>query len=341
MTQKKWYQHCGNDGDVVISTRIRLARNLNHLPFPAFMSTEQKQEIVSRLFEVLPEGEGQAFTHIDMSTMTETQALSMVERHLISPEFARCGEGEALLLSEDESVSIMINEEDHLRIQVMRTGLDLDGAYQEADCWDNYLDTRLQFAFDDRLGYLTQCPSNLGAGMRASLMLHLPALQERGIVQQLASTVSKLGLTIRGMYGEGSKSKGAIYQLSNQVTLGITETEAIDNLKGIAAQIIKEERQWRETLGKTPAVQDRIFRSLGILQNARLLSGKEFMALMSNVRMGVSLKLIDHTDLDHIGMLLVDAQPATLMLNSDRQLEPEERDARRAQLVRERLNKEE
>ncbi len=334
---KQWYQHSGSEGDVVISTRIRLARNVKSLPFPGCMSSEQKEDVVSRVFAALPEGEGQAFTHIRMNALTELQALSMVERHLISPDFARRQEGEALLITADESVNIMVNEEDHLRIQVLRIGLDLDGAYREADCWDNFLDTRLHFAFDDRLGYLTQCPSNLGTGMRASVMLHLPALQERGIVQQLASTVSKLGLTIRGMYGEGSKSQGSMYQLSNQVTLGITEEEAIENLKTIAGQIIKEERHWRETLGQTPAVQDRIFRSLGILQNARLLSGKEFMSLMSHVRMGVSLKLIDNTDLDRIGALLTDVQPATLTLKAGRSLDAVERDSRRAALVRERL----
>ncbi len=337
MTGNKWYQQCGNSGDVVISTRIRLARNVQHMPFPASMTAEQKKQIADQLFSVLLEREGEAFSHIFMNSLTELQALSLVERHLISPEFSRRGEGEALILSADESVSIMSCEEDHLRIQVMRAGLDLDGAYQEADCWDTYLDNRLHFAFDERLGYLTQCPSNLGTGMRASLMLHLPALQEKGIVQQLSATVSKLGLTIRGMYGEGSGSKGAIYQLSNQVTLGITETEAIENLKGIAEQIIKEERNYREELGRTLSAQDRIFRSLGILQNARLLSGKEFMSLISQVRMGVSLNLIDGLTLDHIGTLLVDAQAATVALNNGRELDATERDVARAALVRERL----
>ena len=231
----------------------------------------------------------------------------------------------------------MVNEEDHLRVQVMRSGLDLDGAYQEADCWDSFLDTRLQFAFDERLGYLTQCPSNLGTGMRASVMLHLPALQEKNIVQQLAATVSKLGLTIRGMYGEGSKVQGAMYQLSNQVTLGITEREAIDNLKAICEQIIKEERHWREALAKTPQTHDRIYRSLGILKHARLLSGKEFMSLISHVRMGVSSGLIEEITAEQISALLVDAQPAMLMKRTGRELQADERDAIRAQLVRERL----
>ena len=337
MSENKWYQQCGNNGDVVISTRIRLARNLQRMPFPAAMTVEQKTEVANRLFAVLLEREGEAFSHIFMNSLSELQALSLVERHLISPEFARRGEGEALILSADESVSIMSCEEDHLRIQVMRAGLDLDGAYQEADCWDTYLDNRLHFAFDERLGYLTQCPSNLGTGMRASLMLHLPALQEKGIVQQLTATVSKLGLTIRGLYGEGSGSKGAIYQLSNQVTLGITETEAIENLKGIAEQIIKEELLHREELGRSVTAQDRIFRSLGILQNARLLSGKEFMSLISQVRMGVSLRLIDGLTLDAIEALLIDAQAATLSLNNGRLMEAGERDAARAALVRERL----
>lgn len=339
MTQR-WYEQTGNDSDVVISTRVRLARNLAHRPFPACMSDEQKNAVVTEVFDALPTGEGQAFSHIRMNTLTDVATQAMVERHLISPDFARRGEGEALLLSTDESVSIMVNEEDHLRIQVMRSGLDLEGAYREADCWDNFLDTRLQFAFDDRLGYLTQCPSNLGTGMRASVMLHLPALQERGIVQQLATTVSKLGLTIRGMYGEGSRSEGAIYQLSNQVTLGITENEAIENLLAIAGQIIKEERHCRAMLGKTPAVQDRIFRSLGILQNARLLTDNEFMTLISHVRMGVALGLIEHLDMQRIGTLMIEAKPATLMTSEGRTLEAEERDALRAQLVRQRLNKE-
>ena len=337
MTENKWYQQCGRNGDVVISTRIRLARNLQRMPFPATMTAEQKKEVANRLFAVLLEREGEAFSHIFMNTLTELQALSLVERHLISPEFARRGEGEALILSVDESVSIMSCEEDHLRIQVMRAGLDLDGAYQEADCWDTYLDNRLQFAFDERLGYLTQCPSNLGTGMRASLMLHLPALQEKGIVQQLTTTVSKLGLTIRGLYGEGSGSKGAIYQLSNQVTLGITETEAIENLKGIAEQIIKEELHHREELGKSVVAQDRIFRSLGILQNARVLSSKEFMSLISQVRMGVALSLIEGLTLENVEALLVDAQAATLSLDQGRAMEAGERDIARATLVRERL----
>ena len=231
----------------------------------------------------------------------------------------------------------MIGEEDHLRIQVMQAGLELDRAYRTADELDTALDSRLHFAFDDRLGYLTQCPTNLGTGMRASLMLHLPALQDGGAIQQLANTVSKLGLTIRGLYGEGSKPEGAIYQLSNQVTLGISESAAIENLKGIAAQIIREERAGREELCRNPHFEDRVWRSLGILRTARLLRGDEFMSLISNLRVGVSLGMIEGISLDLIGGLIGDAQPATVMAMAGKEMEPAERDAARAEMVRTRL----
>lgn len=333
----KWYQQSGADGDVVISTRVRLARNLNHMPFPASMTAEQREDVIRQIFDAFPQDGSGAFQCIRMTELLQWDALSMVERHLISPNFTEQPHGEALLLSPDESVSVMIGEEDHVRIQAMQAGFALDEAFTAANCWDDFLDTRLHFAFDDRLGYLTQCPTNLGTGMRASVMLHLPALQEKGVMQQLANTVSKLGLTIRGMYGEGSRPEGAMYQLSNQVTLGITEQEAIDNLKSIVAQIVKEERQYREQLRATPALEDRIYRALGILQNARLLSGKEFMSLISHVRMGAAMTILESVDLNCISSLMIEAQPAALMQQAGRELDPTERDARRAALVRERL----
>lgn len=334
MTENKWYRSTGREGDVVISTRVRLARNLPRVPFPACMNTEQKRQAAEAIQKALPEG---IFRIVDMHALPHITALSLVERHLISPEFSKGEEGSVLCLSEDEGVSLMINEEDHLRIQVMQAGLDLDQAYQTADELDTALDSHLHFAFDDRLGYLTQCPTNLGTGMRASLMLHLPALQEGGAIQQLANTVSKLGLTIRGLYGEGSKPEGAIYQLSNQVTLGISESAAIENLKGIAAQIIREERAGREELCRNPHFEDRIWRSLGILRTARLLRGDEFMSLISNLRVGVSLNMIEEIPLDLISGPIGDAQPATIMAASGKEMEPAERDAARAALVRARL----
>ena len=338
MAQERWYQRNGAEGDVVVSTRIRLARNLAHLPFPAWMTAEQREEVITQVFDAFPQDASCAFERHRMSDYSPRALLSMVERHLISREFARDPSGEALLISEDESVSIMVGEEDHIRIQVMRPGFDLDSAWQEATCWDDYLDTRLQFAFDERLGYLTQCPTNLGTGMRASVMLHLPTLQEKGIIQQLATTVSKLGLTIRGLYGEGSKPEGALYQISNQITLGITEQEAIENLRSIINQIVREERSCREQMKTTPSFEDCVFRSLGILQNARLLTGKECMTLLSYVRMGVALGMIGQVDLKELNSLLIDVGAGALMEAAGEELDAAQRDVRRAELVRERLH---
>ncbi len=338
MSDRKWYQQSGAEGDVVISTRIRLARNLTGVPFPAGLSAERRREVAERVREALKAHDtAHDYDFLQMNAMTRHDALSMVEHHLISPEFSRCEEGSALLLKKDESVSMMINEEDHLRIQVMRPGMDLDEAYRIADSLDTTLDETLHFAFDDRLGYLTQCPTNLGTGMRASIMLHLPALQEHGAIQQMANTVSKLGLTIRGLYGEGSKPEGAIYQLSNQVTLGISEQAAIQNLKGIAAQIIREERAGREELSRNPRFEDLVWRSFGLLKTARLLSGNEFMNLISNLRVGVALGLVTDITLDTISGLICDAQPATMMAAARRDMEPGERDIERARMVRERF----
>lgn len=338
---RRWYEQSGAEGDVVISTRVRLARNLSGTPFPAGLTPERKREVSERVRGALKSCEsGGDYDYLEMGNMTARDALAMVERHLISPEFAQCSEGSALLLKKDESVSIMVNEEDHIRLQVMRPGLDLDEAYREADELDTELDGKLHFAFDDRLGYLTQCPTNLGTGMRASIMLHLPALQERGAIQQLAGTVSKLGLTIRGLYGEGSKPEGAIYQLSNQVTLGISERSAIENLKGIASQIIREERAGREQLRQNPRFEDMVWRSLGILRTARLLSHDEFMTLISNLRVGVALGVIPDVSIDTLSGLIADAQPAAIMAAARRDMEPAERDAERAKMVRERLEAE-
>lgn len=338
MSSNKWYEKSGQDGDVVISTRVRLARNLNRMPFPAEMNLEQKAQVVDEICKAASrEGTPYTLRYTDMARLSQREALSLVERHLISPEFSRCEEGAGLLLSENEDVSLMINEEDHLRIQTMLPGLELDETYRMADELDSFLDGQLHFAFDDRLGYLTQCPTNLGTGMRASIMLHLPALQDSGAIQQLANTVAKLGLTIRGLYGEGSKPEGAIYQLSNQVTLGISESAAIENLKGIAAQIIRQEQTAREELCRNPHFEDRVWRSLGILRTARLLARDEFMALISNVRVGVSLNMLPGIGLDLISALINAAQPATLMTAAGEDLEPAARDVLRAKMVRESL----
>lgn len=323
--------------DVVISTRIRFARNLRDYPFPCRLSDEKKCRVAALVKEAVLDGHSaisDRFKYIQMSELTQEEAVSLVERHLVSPEFISDRQGRGLLLLDDESVSIMINEEDHIRIQVISKNMDLDGAYDLADKIDTLLDEQLNFAFDDKLGYLTQCPTNIGTGMRASLMMHLPALQESNAMSRISASLSKLGLALRGLYGEGSKPKGAMYQLSNQVTLGISEREAINNLRDIALQLITQERAARENLSKNITVTDTICRSFGILQYARLLNNDECMQLLSNLRFGVEMKLIENIDFDTLNRLMIEIQPATLMKNVGKKLTPQERDRIRADLVR-------
>ncbi len=334
---EKWYRRSGEQSDMVISTRIRLARNLNGYPFPNRMTEEQNREIKAAVREAVDQIGGLELDYIELAECKEREIMALVERHLISYDFAKRSNG-ALLLSKDERISIMINEEDHLRIQVMGAGMDLDEAYKLADLVETALDERLHFAFDDRLGYLTQCPTNLGTGMRASLMLHLPALQERGAIRQLSGNVSKLGLTIRGAYGEGTQPQGAFYQMSNQVTLGISEAAAIENLRGIASQIMKQEQTAREQFRGNDAFEDRVWRSYGILKTARLLTNEEALKLLSNVRVGISVGILPEVSLDVVTALVNDVHPGCLMQTAGQDLTPELRDAKRAALVRQALS---
>ena len=336
----KWYMQTGPEADAVISTRIRLARNLRGYPFPCKLSQNQMAEVTSFIRDRILQSNSalvKEFVYVDMAQLSKIQAVSLVERHLVSPEFISDRAGRGLLITKDESISIMINEEDHLRVQVMAQGLNLDAAYDLAAKLDTLLDEVLSFAFDDHLGYLTQCPTTRGTGRRASWILHLPALQESGAMQRISNNLSKIGLTIRGIYGEGTEPKGAVYQLSNQVTLGLSERAAIDNLKDIALQLLQQERGLRDSMVSSDEFQDMIWRSMGILKTARLLSNEEFMKLISNVRLGISSKILDHITLDVINRLMVEAQPATLMQGQEKELTPQERDKLRAKLVQQAL----
>lgn len=338
----KWYLEMGPDGDVAVSTRIRLARNLAEYPFPSRLNPaaarKVDEQIKTAFFAAQPSLQSE-FTYYDMEQLTPARAMSMAERHLISPDFAQKRDIGALLLSNDESVSIMLNEEDHVRIQAMLPGMQLGEALQKANRYDDLLDSNLHFAFDENLGYLTACPTNLGTGLRASVMLHLPAIAQSGTMQSLANAIAKLGLTIRGMFGEGSVAKGAFFQISNQVTLGITEAEAVENLKSLCRQITAQERAAREALKKiSPAFEDRVFRSLGTLRSARLLSNDEFMSLISDVRLGILTGIITDVNVEAVNELINSVQPATLTASAGRSLDPAARDALRAQKVREKIS---
>lgn len=320
----------------VVSTRIRLARNLKDYPFPDRMTDEQKLKLCDTVYTATKDI--MDFDRIDMSTLSETQAIALVERHLISPQFVRQTVGKTLLLSKDKTVAIMINEEDHIRLQVIKDGLCLEDAYKLADEIDSKLSQKLDFAFSDKLGFLTQCPTNLGTGMRASVMLHLPALQKSRALSKITSNLSKLGMTIRGMYGESSESKGALYQLSNQVSLGISEQSAIDNLKNIASELATQEIKQRDRIVTDIEMLDTICRSLGILKTARIINHHDALKLLSNVRLGVSQKVIDSLSLDSIDELMSDIQPANILNRFGDTLTVKERDIKRADYLREKLN---
>ncbi|MEE0858811.1 MAG: protein arginine kinase [Acutalibacteraceae bacterium] len=333
----KWYEKSGAEGDVVISSRIRLARNLNGYPFPHLLNLQQKNEIANKVKDALENSNSyiaKTFKFINMSQLSPVEATSLAERHIISPNFAKNRAGKYLLISDDESISIMINEEDHLRIQVLSEGLSLKEAYEVADKIDTLLDNKLGFAFHNKLGYLTQCPTNLGTGLRASVMLHLPALQSGSVINRLEDNLSKIGLTLRGTFGEGSEAQVGLYQLSNQVTLGLSEETAIKNLHSVTMQIIGNEREARAQLCKHIDTQDYIMRCFGTLKYSLMLNNKENLSMLSAIRLGISQKLIDNISFDTINTLMVELQPATLTKKAGKELTPQQRDKLRAELVK-------
>lgn len=331
-----WYTSHAPEDDIAVSTRIRLARNLSGLPFPARMTPEQRRELNLKVKNAVLQSNtpfAKSLKYIDMADVPQTEIAAMVERHIISPEFAEENAERAIIISADESISIMIGEEDHVRIQVILGGLQLEKAYDTAEQLDSLLYNELHFAFDRSLGFLTECPTNLGTGLRASVMLHLPVTESNGEISSIAETVGKIGFTVRGMYGEGTKASASMYQVSNQITLGISEKNAIDNLKIITAQLIDKERKARNGLNKIK-LEDMCFRALGTLQNSRILSSKEMMDLLSRIKLGISMGIIK-TDVLPI-KLFIEGQPNMLMKKYG-QLEPEERDIYRAAFIRDAL----
>ncbi len=324
------------NNNVIISSRVRLARNLREFPFPDRMDDAGRQQVIDKVKEAVAKL-SEKFLFVSLEDLGELELVSMVERHLISPEFAGNPKGKALCVTEDESISIMINEEDHLRIQVIKEGGNLTEVYQLADRIDTELSQYLDFAFDNKLGYLTQCPTNLGTGMRASVMMHLCGLKESRTISRISGNLLKLGFTIRGAYGEGSEPTGALYQISNQVTLGISEQSAIENLENISSQLQHSELQTRAGLMESMEYQDRISRSMGILLTARLITHSEAMKLLSNVRMGITEGLIEDVSVDTVDSLMLLIQPASLMKSEGRKLSPQERDEARAKLIKKTL----
>ncbi|MBE6747292.1 MAG: ATP--guanido phosphotransferase [Ruminococcaceae bacterium] len=334
----KWYENKGKENDVVLNTRIRLVRNLDEFPFPARLGKNEREQVNNIIRDIiLGENEFQ-LSYVETDSLTNYQVVSLAERYLISPEFASDSEGRGLLLSEDEAISIMLCEEDHIRLQVISSGLDFDRTYEVISSLDSVIDNNADYAFDEKIGYLTQSPSNLGTGMRASVMLHLPALSATGNMSRLASTVSKLGLTLKSYYTKGATPIADIYQLSNQVTLGISEKSALSNLSAIAMQLVAQERQSRELVIKDDRYIDKIWRSYGILQTAHMINCREFMELVSLVRLGGACGILD-VDIQSIDELMIDMQPATINASTGKNLTVNERDILRARMIKAKICK--
>lgn len=332
----------GPDSDVVVSTRIRLARNLTDLPFPLLAGSEELGQVLARVrqaSEHLPEAKRYGIMELDRLSSLERQVL--IEKHLVSLEHVQEPKQRALVLRDDEAVSIMINEEDHIRLQVLLPGLNLDQAWQLADRLDDSLEQHLDYAFDDDLGFLTACPTNLGSGLRASVMLHLPALVLLKQASQVFGTLAQFGLVVRGLYGEGTQALGNFFQISNQLTLNHSEEELINNLKALTGQVIEQERAARsrlyEELGNR--LLDMVWRAYGILTHARLLTGDEAMRLLSDVRLGVNLNLLPQINLPELNRLLVITRSGFIQRVVGDTLSPAERDLKRAALVRDELSK--
>jgi protein arginine kinase len=309
-----WYQVKGNDADTVFSTRVRFARNLSGYRFDEGLSREAAEEIIERIGNAL----GADYVKTDVSALPALQAQSLVEQHLISRDFAAKKGPHALFRNDNKSLSVMTPEEDHIRLQCILPGLALRDAYRFACECDDRLDAALDIAFDDRLGYLTHCPTNLGTGMRASVMLFLPALTAAAMIPSLSHSLSKLGLTMRGLYGEGSEPMGCLYQVSNQVTLGVSEEDILHKLEEAVQSIIDKERRLRHGVEGEAAARraDRIHRAEGTLRYATMLSSEEFFALYTDLKLGVALGEITSLSDEVLNTLLINVLPATLTKNA-------------------------
>jgi protein arginine kinase len=335
-----WMQGHGPHSEVVMTSRIRLARNLRGWTFPGWSSEKQRVDLMNEVRPVvsaLPEMKD-GFDE-EYANLTKTRKQVLVERHLISREHAARSTGCAVLVDRKQSIAIMINEEDHFRMQGIRAGLDLRTAHELVNRVDTELETELPYAFDSRLGYLTACPTNVGTGMRASVMLHLPALVLTEQIKQVMNAVTKIQLAVRGLYGEGTEALGNLFQVSNQHTLGETEAELISRIEGVAEHIVQAELNAREKLvHESPLMlHDQIGRAYATLRFAHILNSKEALNHLSLLRLGADLDIVQNCDRSVLDMLLLEIQPAHLQLAAGRDLSAEERDSRRAEITRDKL----
>lgn len=329
-----WYLENGKESDVIVSSRVRLARNIKEFPFKIRMSKVQKEKMLEKIKFITPQiGYGLKFMYLkDMDDITK---MSLVEKNIISPELALAEDDEAVLINDEENICIMLNEEDHIRLQVFTSGLDLQNTLNLAVEIDKKLDELLGFSCNEKYGYLTACPTNVGTGLRASVMVHLPALKITGNLSKILHIVNNFGMTIRGMYGEDSQSKGDIYQISNIQTLGMDEKEIILNLENITKKVVEQERLARKYLAKNGIeLEDKVYRSYGILTNARKLNSDECSNLLSNVKLGTDLGIITELDDLTVKKMMLYTKPANLQKFLGKIFDANQRDIKRAEIIK-------
>ena len=335
-----WYLQRGKESDVVLSTRVRLARNLKDVPFIGHMSRKDAETVLEKMQSIVP-NLGYGLKFIRLKDIDTTTRLSLIEKHLISPEFGvdKNGTG-AIIINDEENICIMINEEDHLRIQVLSSGLELEQTLALAVEIDEKLQELVNYAFSEKYGFLTACPTNVGTGMRASIMVHLPALTLTGNIKKVLEATNNFGMNIRGVYGEGSKPQGDIYQISNKQSLGVSEQEIIKNLKAITDKIIEQERLARKYLGKDELqLEDRVYRAFGILSNAKKISSDEAKELLSSVKLGTDMGIIKELNDLKVNELILYTKPANLQKRIGKNLDSYERDVKRAEVIKEIINR--
>jgi protein arginine kinase len=337
-TSGEWLRGTGPESDIVMCSRIRLARNLADFPFTNRASRGEKAEIEST-FKAIIDNEAFELSYLDVNGMTPLERQFLVERQLISRELATAEGPRGVAIGPRENISTMVNEEDHLRIQVMLSGFSLHDIWERINKLDDQLEGQIAYAFSSQLGYLTACPTNVGTGIRVGVMLHLPALVQTKQIDKVFRALQKINLAVRGLYGEGTQAFGDFYQISNQQTLGKSEVELIRNLSDVVPQIIQYERTARQALlnERRQHLHDQVSRAYGVLKTAQTISSEETMHLLSSVRMGINLGLIDDLAIATVNELFIQTQPSHLQKIQGTELGVEERNVARASYLRSRL----
>lgn len=335
----EWMRGEGPESDIVISTRVRLARNVADRRFVPSADAVQQQEVAAEVSGAIERAGFEGVRYVSLTDRSRLDRLLLLERHLISKEMAIGDGARGVAFNPGEMRSIMVNEEDHIRIQALRSGLQTDAAYADVDEVDSRLEGLVPFAYEPGYGYLTACPTNVGTGMRVSVMLHLPALVALKQIDKVFQAVSKMNLAVRGLYGEGTQAHGDFYQISNQVTLGKSEREILADVNRVVPQIVRYERRARELWEEEDrrGLEDRVWRAAGLLRAARKISSDETMDLLSAVRMGVNLGILGAPSIAIINDLFIQIQPAHLQMREGAELSDDARDAARADLIREKL----